>query len=281
MLLGGLVAFGLSTVGGAAPQPRRIVSLIPSVTEMIFAMGAADRLVGVGSYDRFPPEVSRIPKVGGLLDPNTESILALRPDLVFLYDTQVDLKRRLERANLAYYSYQHRTLADIAQTVRAVGNRIGEPNQGERLAANMERSIEEARRRADGLPHPRTLLVIGREPSSLRNIQASGGYGFLHDILEAAGGLDAFGDVRQQMVQASTEMILARKPDVIIELRAGNTPPANAAKELEPWNTLPAVAAVRNQRIYILTGDQFVVPGPRVVDAIRQLAHALHPGTEW
>lgn len=274
-VLGGLIGIAWVAVSEAAAPPKRIVSLIPSVTEMIFAMGAADRLVGVSSYDRFPPEVSRIPKVGGLLDPNVESILALRPDLVILYGTQVDLQRRLERANLAYYPYEHRTLADITVTVRAVAKRIGVPNQGERLAADMEQSIDEVRRKVATLPRPRTLLVFGREPGSLRNVQVSGGYGFLHDILEAAGGVDAFGDLKQQMVQASTEMILARKPDVIVELRA-DAQSADAVRELESWNALPGVPAVKNHRIYFLVGDRFVVPGPRVVDAIRELSDVLH-----
>ena len=137
----------------------------------------------------------------------------------------------------------------------------------------------EVRARVAPFARPRTLLVIGREPSSLRNIQASGGYGFLHDVLEAAGGQDAFADIRQQMVQASSEMILARRPDVIIELRASGA--GSEKSDLDAWNALPGVPAVRNQRLYVLTGDQFVVPGPRVVEALRQMARTLHPSLRW
>jgi iron complex transport system substrate-binding protein len=147
------------------------------------------------------------------------------------------------------------------------------------LATQMERSIAAIRESVANLPHPRTMLVFEREPSSLRNISASAGYGFLHDMLEAAGGEDLFGDIKRESVQATTEMILARKPDVIIELRYGANVVKDPAHELQAWNALSSVPAVKNHRIYLLTGDEFVVPGPRVVDAIRRIAETLHPRT--
>jgi iron complex transport system substrate-binding protein len=124
------------------------------------------------------------------------------------------------------------------------------------------------------------MLVFGREPSSLRNIEASGGYGFLHDMLETAGGVNVFADIKRQSVQASTEMILARGPEVIIELRYGDGAGSDSGpRALEVWKALPSLPAVRNHRLYILVGDEFVVPGPRVVAAIRRLATVLHPET--
>jgi iron complex transport system substrate-binding protein len=100
----------------------------------------------------------------------------------------------------------------------------------------------------------------------------------MHDMLEAAGGADVFGDIRQQSVQASTEMILARGPEVIIDLRYGDqVRPDAAARQTEAWNVLAAVPAVRNGRVYTLVGDEFVIPGPRVVAAIQRFARTLHP----
>jgi iron complex transport system substrate-binding protein len=266
-----------STSGSSAP-PQRIVSLVPAVTEMIFTIGEGGRLVGVSNYDRFPPEVTRLARVGGLLDPDVERILALRPDLVVLYTTQNELKQRLDRVGIAYYSYEHRTLSDITATLRAVGARIGSATRADTAAAEMERQIASIRAAAARLPRPRTLLVFGRDPSSLHNIDASGGYGFLHDMLEAAGGDDVFGDIRQQSVQASTEMIIARRPDVIVELHYGEKlNPGDTERTRQAWNALGSVPAVRNHRVYVLVGDEFVVPGPRIVQATRELAHVLHP----
>lgn len=272
-------ALAWATPADSAGSPQRIVSVIPAVTEMIFAMGDGQRVVGVSNYDEFPRQVSRIARVGGLLDPNVEQILALKPDLVILYNTQTELKQRLDRAGIPYYSYEHRNLSDITVTVRAIGARLGVPTHGEALASGMERALALIRRSVAAVSHPRTLLVFEREPSSLRGIYASGGYGFLHDMLETAGATNVFADIRQQSVQASTEMILGRQPDVIVELRYGDIlKKVDVARDIEAWNTLASLPAVRNHRVYVLVGDEFVVPGPRVVDATRRIAQTLHPG---
>jgi iron complex transport system substrate-binding protein len=262
----------------AAAAPQRIVSIIPAVTEMIFAMGDGARVAGVSSFDRFPPEVSRITRVGALLDPDVERILSLKPDLVVLYNTQTELKQRLDRARIPYYSYEHRTLADITMTVRTIGARIGSGPRAERLAGDIERRIAAVRSSVSKLPRPRTLLVFEREGSSLRNIFATGGYGFIHDMLDAAGGDDVFGDIARQSVQATSELILSRRPEVIIELRYGdNVKVADIPREMQAWNALSSLPAVKNHRVHVLVGDEYVVPGPRVADAVQRLARTLHP----
>jgi iron complex transport system substrate-binding protein len=254
----------------------RVVSIIPATTEMLFAMGAGDRLVAVGTYDRFPPQVERLPRVGALLDPNVERILSLRPDLVILYGTQTDLRQQLDRAHVPYYSYLHRGLPDITQTIRSLGARVGVEGAANTLADRIERQLADIRAKAGTSARPKTLLVFGREPGTLRNIDASGGVGFLHDMLETAGGANALEDVKQQSVMLSTELVLARAPDVIIELRyaRGDT---TTPTDLRAWDALPAVPAVRNHKVFMLQGEEFVVPGPRVVVATERLARTLHP----
>jgi iron complex transport system substrate-binding protein len=265
-------------VGVVAAAPSRIISFIPATTEMLFAMGAGGRVVGVSNYDRFPAEVERLPRVGGLLDPAVERVLTLKPDLVIVYDTQADLKQELERARIPLFLYTHRGLPDITATIRALGERAGARNEAELVATNIEQELAAIKSRVERRPRPRTLLVFGREPGALRNVQASGGYGFLHDILELAGGADVLGDIRQQSVQMSAEMILAHAPEVIIELRYGESLPAERIdEEKEVWRALPALPAVRQNRVHLLVGDEFVIPGPRIVLAAQRLARALHP----
>jgi iron complex transport system substrate-binding protein len=261
-----------------AQEARRIVSLIPATTEMLFAMGAGNRVVGVGNYDRFPADVEKLPRVGGLLDPDVERIIALKPDLVVVYATQLDLKRQLERAQIPMFSYEHRGLPDITETIRTLGARIGAREEAEAAAARIEEQLAALSKRVNGRPRPRTLLVFGREPGALRRLNASGGLGFLHDVLELAGGADVLGDLRRQSVDMSSEMVLARAPDVIIELHYGEsmTPDAMAA-EARVWSALPSVPAVRNNRVHLLDGQEFVVPGPRIVAAAERFARTLHP----
>jgi len=144
------------------------------------------------------------------------------------------------------------------------------------LASRIERQLADIRTRVAKSQRPKTLLVFGRERGSLRNIDASGGLGFLHDMLETAGGTDILGDIRRQSVAMTTEMVLARAPEVIIELQYGRSDP-NAEADLRVWNALASVPAVRNRRVYLLQGDEFVIPGPRVVLATDRLARTLHP----
>jgi iron complex transport system substrate-binding protein len=275
-LLVALTGLLLTTAVLSRAAASRVVSIIPATTEMLFAMGAGDRLVAVGTYDRFPPEVERLPRVGALLDPNVERILSLRPDLVILYGTQTDLRQQLDRAHVPYYSYLHRGLPDITQTIRSLGARVGVERAANTLADRIERQLADIRAKAGTSARPKTLLVFGREPGTLRNIDASGGVGFLHDMLETAGGANALEDVKQQSVMLSTELVLARAPDVIIELRyaRGDT---TAPTDLRAWDALPAVPAVRNHKVFMLQGEEFVVPGPRVVLATERLARTLHP----
>ena len=275
-----LVAACLAIVAAASlavrAQAHRIVSIIPATTEMLFAMGAGDRVVAVGTYDQFPPEVGKLPRVGALLDPDVERIISLRPDLVIVYATQDDLKTQLERARVPIYSYVHRGLPDITDTIRALGARVGLHDRANALAAQVEREVADVRANVASRPHPRTLLVFGRERGTLRGLDASGGVGFLHDMLEAAGGADVLGDIRQQAVQVSTEMVLGRAPEVVIELHYGRGD-QTARSDMRAWDALPSLPAVRNHRVYLLEGEDLVVPGPRVGAATERLARTIHP----
>jgi iron complex transport system substrate-binding protein len=263
--------------GQPSAQPSRIISLIPAVTEMLFAVGAGPQVVAVGSFDRFPPEVERLPRVGALLDPDLERILALRPDLVVVYGTQTELRQQLDRAGIPQFVYKHARLADVSETLHQLSARVGRPEAGTRLAAAIERSFGRIRGQVAGRPRPRTLLVLGRETGALRGIFASGGYGFLHDMLEASGGANVFDDVARESLQATSELILARRPDVILELRGSAGTPADVQAERAAWQALASVPAVRTNRVHLIENDRVVNPGPRIAEGAELMARALHP----
>jgi cobalamin transport system substrate-binding protein len=262
---------------GQQPRPSRIVSLIPAVTEMLFAIGAGDQVVGVSSFDHYPPAVEKLQRVGALLDPDLERILALRPDLTIVYGSQTDLRQQLERGQIPVFVYTHAGLADVTVTMRQLGARVGRAPEAERAAHDVEAALDDVRRRVAGRPKPRVLVVFGRESGALRGIYASGGVGFLHDMLDAAGGVNVLADVRRQSVQATTELILARRPDVIVELRGTPATEEEARAMRADWRAVRAVPAVRNDRVHIISDERTVVPGPRVAQGTRLLASALHP----
>ena len=261
---------------GGAKSPARVISLVPAVTEMLFAVGAGPRVVGVSSFDHFPPEVERIERVGALLDPNVERILALRPDLVVVYRSQTDLIAQLGRAQIATFIYAHAGLADVTSTLRELGARVGAGDRAGTLAADIERRIDALRKRYATGPRPKTLVVIGRDAFALRGIYASGGVGFIHDMLMAAGADNVFADTKREAVQATSELILARAPEVVLELRGDSIDAATQAKELQTWAALASLPAVRNKRVRIIADARTVIPGPRVADAVELLARAIH-----
>ena len=273
------------TIGTAitqSPLPQRIVSLVPAVTEILVSIGAGSELVGIGSFDQIPigpNQDSSVTRVGGLLDPNVERIFTLRPDLVILYDTQTDLRSQLEKASIPILTYTHEGLAEVSDMIRLLGIRTGHSTEAETIATELEASLVAIQRRVAGRPKPRTLLVFGREPLTLRNVYASGGIGFLQDMLEVAGGNNVFSEIDSENVShVSSESILSAAPEIIIEIRYGENLPRNIVEdERAVWTQLSTLPAVRNNRIYFVTGNRFVVPGPRVAQATEELARMIHP----
>jgi iron complex transport system substrate-binding protein len=246
---------------------------------MLYAIGAGPRMVGVGSYDSYPPEVKALPRVGALIDPNVELILSLKPQLVVIYGSQIDLKQQLTRAGIGVFEYRHAGLPDVTETIRSLGRSTGTSARAEAVAGSIDRGLDGIRQKLEDRPRPRTLLVFGRERLSLRGLYASGGIGFLNDMLQVAGGTNVFADVKVQAVQASTEQVLARRPDVVLETRALNSawPSGDRQGELNVWNALASIPAVRNKRVFFLFDDRIVIPGPRVVEGTMAMAMALHP----
>ena len=275
-----LVAASFVSSRGAIAEPpaKRIISLVPALTEILFAIGAGPQVIAVSSFDDDPPEVLKLPRVGALLDPDTERILALRPDLVLISGSQSELQQQLETAGIRVFVYRHGGLADVGPAFRSLGELSGRSADAARAWGAIEKRLTAVRARVAGRPRPKTLLVMGREPRSLRNLDASGGIGFLHDLVNVAGGDNLFVDVKRQAVRASSEMLLTRAPEVVIDLFYSREMTAgDLQQERAVWNTLGSIPAVRNGRIHLLVGDHLVVPGPRIADAAEAFARAIHP----
>lgn len=259
-------------------EGARIVSLVPALTEMFFAIGAGPQVVGVGNFDTFPPEVKALPRVGALLDPDTERILSLRPTLVVTYGSQTELQKQFGRAGITTYVYRHGGIQTIFQTMRELGEATGRRTQADRVVRDLQARLDAVRAKVRGRPKPLVLLVIGRQPNTLREIYVSGGRGFLHEMLEIAGGRNAFADVARESVQPSHETLIARSPDMIVELQAeGMFQASDIVADRAAWSALSSIPAVRQRQVHVLTGQYLVVPGPRFVQATETLARTLHP----
>jgi iron complex transport system substrate-binding protein len=285
LLAGSLVALGACGRGAPPPRtelpPARIVSLVPAVTEMLFAVGAGPRVVAVSSFDHWPPEVANLTRVGGLLDPDIERILSLKPDLLVADASQAEVIAKAKAAGIRLYPYTLGGIENLGRTMRELGSIVGTVDQAEAAATAIDQRLDAIRKRVVNLPRPRTLLVFGRQPGALRAIDVSGGVGFLHDIVQLSGGENVFGREKREWVRVSVENVVAAAPEVIIELHYGYYLTSQRLRtEMAVWRTLTTVPAVRNHRVHLFEGDKFVVPGPRLVEAAAEIAAVIHPARQ-
>lgn len=251
-----------------ARPARRVVSLAPSHTEIVFALGAGDRLVGRTPACDSPAEAAKVPPVGNLFPPDYERIIGAAPDLVLMAGGQLDVRRRLEGQGLVVAVIQPRTLAAVADAMRTIGRLIGA--DGEPAAARFERDLAAATR-APGATPPRVFFEVGADP-----LFGAGPKSFVNDLIVRAGGRNALGG-DAEWPQLTTEQLIAAAPDVIV---VGNPARRDAVKSDPPagWPALPAVATGRV--IAVPDPDLVHRPGPRVIDGLRWLSGALAPTAE-
>jgi iron complex transport system substrate-binding protein len=257
-------------VGGTAP--RRIVSLAPALTEILFALGVGDRVVGVTTYCDYPAEVAEIERVGGFVNPSVEAVLALEPDLVLVSPAagNRDAAFAMRRAGARLEVVSAETLQDSFDAIERVGELCGIPDRGRRLAEDVRARIEDASSRVAEREPVRVLFSIQLDPLIVA------GRGTLPvELVELAGGVSVIDAERYPMV--GMELVVGESPEVIIQARM-DTPQEGAERAAyEFWSRWPAIPAVRNERLLVIDGTTALRAGPRVADAVDALARALHP----
>jgi len=267
----------------ASAQVQRIVSTTPSVTEMLFALGLGDRVVGVTTDCRFPEEAQRLPKIGTFIQPNLEVILGLRPDLVIIQENPTQMRERMESLGLSVLELEHKSVEDIYVSLRRIAAAAGEADREEAVSARIRNELQAIQQRTSALPKRRALFIIGRTPGALEGLMAVGAASYLSELLEIAGGENIFADALAAYPKVSLEEILARDPEVIVDMgEMANTvgvTEADKRRVTELWSRYPAIAAVREKRVFAVASDIFVVPGPRMVEATREFVRMLHPET--
>jgi iron complex transport system substrate-binding protein len=268
----------LAVAASVAAQPRRIVSTAPSITETLFALGLGDRVVAVSQFCHYPPEATRLPKVGSYMKPNVEAIVGLRPDLVILEANMPDsVAGQLERMKLPTLQVAHGTLDKIFAGIRDIAARAGVPERGAKLEADIRARLEAVRRRTAGRPRRSLVFIVGRSPGALEGLIAVGKGSYLNELIAIAGGVNALGSNALPYPKLSLESVLGLNPDVLVDMgeMAETTGVTEAQKEavVALWRRRSTLKA----RVYAVASDIFVVPGPRVVEAVEAFARMLHP----
>lgn len=268
--------------GGASPI-RRIVSLAPSITETLFALGVGDRVVGVSRFCDWPTEVHTRAQIGGLFDPNLEAIVLLQPDLVVGLDGQPDTLWPMRKLGLPLVVVDHRSIEGLLDSIRVLGSVCGVSDQAESLFEDIHRRLEEVSRRVSGRPRPRVLIIVQRTVGvgRIENIYIAGQEGHLSRIVELAGGENAAPAAWAAFPIISAESLLRLDPDVILDLVPGFACQSIPREEiLADWNSLSELRAVRQARVYLLDEDFVFRPGPRFILFVEKLSRLLHPEEE-
>ena len=262
-------------------QPRRIVSTAPSITETLFALGLGGRVVGVTNYCHYPAATAKIAKIGTYIQPNLEAILALRSDLIITQKTAIHSKSRFEPYHLNVLEVTQGSIAEIQSAIVAIGNATGSADRARTLNQSITKELATVRGKASTKPPVSVVFIVGRTPGALEGMIAVGSHNYLAEVMEVAGGRNVFNDAKPTYAKISAEEILARSPQVILDM-GDMSDPTGVTEEhkravVKLWDRYPNVAAVRDKRVHAIASDIFVVPGPRVIDLARAFAHLLHP----
>jgi len=283
-----LAASALSFAGPGEPSanpatkfPQRIIAIAPNSAEVICALGACDRIVGVSKFCVYPPELLDRPKVGGLSDPDLERIAALRPDLLVMRGKNDALERLCEDLHVPIYQDETDTLPGIENCLRELGERLGLMDSATAVTKEFHERINAIRARNVGKNPPRVLLTVSRQPDRLANVLTTGKGTFLDQMIEIAGGVNVFGHLDMHYPQVSPEGMLAQQPEVIIELMPDLKLTAALKEQMgEQWKQLGSMPAVTKNRIYFLTDENGLIPSPRYVEIIEKVSRLLHPESD-
>ena len=261
-----------------AALPRRIISLSPSTTEVLYGVGAFDRVVAVTDYDEYPPEVSKLPKVGGWSNTNLEQIASLRPDLVVMTESQAPLiKDKLDSLGVRVLVVPSYTVADALASITQIGAATGQDAEARKLLDETRARLEEVRARTKDLRRPRVLCVVDRVPGTLRGLYTATEGSFIDELIEIAGGDSVAPPAATGFGQISKEALATLDPDIIIDMAMGAKGAQLAEDPQEVWRELSSVRAVREGRVLLLHDASVIHPSQFVADAARKFAGLIHP----
>ena len=262
-----------------AEAPKRIISLSPNITQIIYALGAWVNVVGVTIYSDYPPEAKNMAKIGGWVNPNMEAILALKPDLVVLMkDQDTIFGRKLDTLGLKKFVIDsNESVSDILGSISALGEVLGREREAGVLVKELRTSLDRITEATKDAEKKSVLIVVGRNPGTLEDIYVIGRDNYMNELLNMAGGENVIENKRLS-IKLTKEAILTLDPDVIIEINHDQS--QRESQILETWDELSLAKAVRDNQVYILPSTVLLHPSQRIVEGASVLTQILHPELE-
>jgi iron complex transport system substrate-binding protein len=257
--------------------PERIISLSPSVTEIITGLGAFQRVVAVCQFCNFPPEVKGLPRLGGWQNPKLEQVMELRPNLVIMTEAQAPfVQKQLQMLGIQTLAVPGLSIEHTFAAIKAIGDAVGCSNQAESLITQTKAALDEIGSRTKLLPRPRVLCVVGRVPGTLRDLYVATKGSFLEQLIGIAGG-EALSPTNQTGYgKISKEAVMSLNPEVIIDMVPG-AEGTLTEDPLQVWRQLPEIQAMQKGRIFPIKETSVLHPSQFIADTCRRFAKIIHP----
>jgi len=260
-----------------AAAPRRIVSLSPNMTEILYDIGAFNEIVGISDYCTYPPAVSKLPSLGGWHNPNLEKLAVLHPDLVILDEGQAPfVQDNLKKLGFQVLTTPDHTIQDVYGAISALGNATGHPMEAARLVASTRADLLRISRKTAGARKPSVVLIVDRTPGTLRDLYTATEGGFLAELVELAGGRIAVAPAKGGYGKLSKEDLLAANPDIILDFIHG-AKSRFAGDPMEAWKEMPELKAVKAGRVRGVNEDFVPHASQRIVQTAELFARLIHP----
>jgi len=273
-----LVFIFLAARAGGADIPQRIVSLSPDLTEILYGVGAFNRVVAVSNYDNYPPETAKLPHLGQLHNPSFEKLTALHPDLVVINKAQAPfVEETLNELGLRVLKTSNQSIEEVYAAMVTIGKATGEEAGAAKLVAETREGLARVSRQTAGLPKQPLVLIVDRTPGTLRDLYTATAGSYLSELIEIAGGHIMVPPVPHGYKKFDKEELLALNPGMILDLVQG--PKSRfGGNPLEPWQELPELKAVRDHKIYGVNEDYVPHASQRMVQTAELFARLIHPG---
>ena len=257
---------------------QRVISTSPAITEILFAIGAGDRVVGVTDFCNYPEQACRLPSIGGPLNPSTETWITLKPDLIIIQEDSEVIQKNAKIFEIPSLTVSVNNLNNILNSIQIIADSLHMPQAGHQLAIKIKTKIEGYRTHLKKIKPRQVLMLLSDTNDPNRDLYAVGRDTFLNELLTIAGGENVLPDTMARYPKVSKEYIIAKSPEIIIEVG----PKSNLSKEetlarKKTWGKFSTLRAVKDDKLYFIGADYILIPGPRLLNILDDFTRTIHP----
>ena len=257
---------------------QRVISTSPAITEILFAIGAGDRVVGVTDFCNYPKQACRLPSIGGPLNPSTERWITLKPDLIIIQEDSEVIQKNAKIFEIPSLTVSVNNLNNILNSIQIIADSLHMPQAGHQLAIKIKTKIEDYRTHLKKIKPRQVLMLLSDTNDPSRDLYAVGRDTFLNELLTIAGGENVLPDTMARYPKVSKEYIIAKSPEIIIEVG----PKSNLSKEetlarKKTWGKFSTLRAVKDDKLYFIGADYILIPGPRLLNILDDFTRTIHP----